>query len=61
MSLDKSIRNGSEHRKPYRKSKAIDKMCRNHGSCAYCKANRLYSTRKTLLKMIDGGEENETD
>lgn len=59
MSLDKSIANGREHRKPYRKSKAIDSSCRNHGSCAYCKANRLYSTRKNLLKMINRGDEND--
>lgn len=37
---------GKEHRKPYRGSKAIDKTCRNHGSCPYCKANRLHSTNK---------------
>lgn len=59
MSLDKSIANGREYRKPYRKSKAVDSSCRNHGSCAYCKANRLYSTRKTLLKMISRGAEND--
>ncbi len=59
MSLNKAIANGSEHRKPYRKSKAFDRTCRNHGSCTYCKENRLYSIRKILLKMTDIGEENE--
>lgn len=54
MSLEKSIVNGKEHRKPYRKSKAADKTCGNHGTCVFCKENRLYSTRKTLLKMEYG-------
>lgn len=47
MSLNKSIESGREHRKPYRKSKAIDSSCRNHGSCPYCKGNRLHNRNKT--------------
>lgn len=39
--LNKSISSGKEHRKPYFGSKAIDATCRNHGSCDYCKMNRL--------------------
>lgn len=46
MSLEKSIRRGSEHRKPYRGAKAIDKTCRNHGSCSWCLSNRLYKNLK---------------
>ena len=46
MSLDKSILHGKEHRKQYRGSKAIDCSCRNHGSCAWCRDNRLYKYRK---------------
>lgn len=45
MSLDKAIQSGKEHRKPYRKSKAIAKSCRNHGTCEYCKQNRLHKFR----------------
>ena len=41
MSLDKAIQYKKEKRKPYRGSKAIDCTCRNHGSCGYCKNNRL--------------------
>jgi hypothetical protein len=33
MSLDKAIKTGKEHRKPYRGSKAFDRSCRNHGDC----------------------------
>lgn len=46
MSLDKSIEHGKDWREPYRRAKSIDKTCRNHGSCEYCKANRLYSSKK---------------
>lgn len=48
MSLDKAIKHGKEHRKQYRKAKAIDKTCRNHGSCDWCKSNRLYQSKKEL-------------
>ena len=40
MSLDKAIKHGKEKRKIYRKAKAIDCTCRNHGSCSYCRDNR---------------------
>ena len=42
MSMDKAIAHGTEKRKPYRGSRAIDRSCRNHGSCPYCRANRLH-------------------
>jgi len=45
MALDKAIQHGKEHRKPYRKAKAIDKTCRNHGSCPYCEGNRKHKFR----------------
>ncbi len=45
MSLDKTIKYGKEHRKPYRGSKAIDRTCRNHGSCPWCRENRLHKFR----------------
>ena len=31
MSLNKGIESGKEHRRAYRKSKAFDRSCRNHG------------------------------
>ncbi len=46
MSLDKAIEHGKEHRKPYRGSKAVDKSCRNHGSCKWCLGNRTHKWRK---------------
>lgn len=48
MSLDKAIEHGKERRKPWRGSKNIDKTCRNHGGCDWCKGNRLYSTKKAM-------------
>ena len=40
MSLDKAIEHGKEKRKPYYRAKAVDKTCRSHGSCPWCKRNR---------------------
>lgn len=51
MSLDKAIEHGKEYRKPYRGSKAIDRTCRNHGSCEWCKSNRTHKFRdKSITK-----------
>ena len=50
MAFDKAIKSGKEHRKPYTKAKAVDKTCRNHGSCEYCASNRLYTARKAIEK-----------
>lgn len=51
MGLDKAIKHGKEKRKPYRGSKAIDCTCRNHGSCEWCRGNRLHKFKKSLDKM----------
>lgn len=58
MSLDKAIEHGKEKRKPYRGSKAFDHTCRNHGSCEWCKQNRLHKFRD---KKPMEEEEHETD
>lgn len=39
-----------EYRKPYRKSKAFDYTCRNHGPCKYCYDNRTFSSRKSQIE-----------
>ena len=51
MSLDKAIKHGKEHRKPYRRAKAVDATCRNHGTCKYCEGNRTYQARKEMERM----------
>ena len=33
MSLEKAIKHGKEHRKPYRGAKAVDVWYKNHGIC----------------------------
>lgn len=46
MSLNKAIESGKEHRQPYKGGKSVSYGCRNHGSCSYCRSNRLHSQRK---------------
>ena len=46
MSLDKAIEHKKEKRKPYTSAKAVACSCRNHGSCDWCKSNRLYQWLK---------------
>jgi hypothetical protein len=43
--LDKAIAHGKEKRKPYRRAKAVDRACRNHGSCPYCANNRVFKMK----------------
>ncbi len=51
--LNKAIASGKEKRKLYRKSKAFDRSCRNHGSCAYCLSNRKYADKKRQQSAYD--------
>lgn len=51
--LDKAIKSGKEHRKPYRGAKAVDFTCRNHGSCPWCQGNRKYKLKKRELRWTD--------
>lgn len=48
MTLDKAILHHKEKRKPYYDSRAVDYLCRNHGSCVYCTGNRLYKFKKQV-------------
>lgn len=51
--LDKAIKYGKEKRKPLTKSKAIDRSCWNHGSCPWCRGNRLYNYHKRKAATLD--------
>lgn len=53
MALDKAIIHGKEKRKEYYGTKAIDRTCRNHGSCPYCAENRQYKNLKRLQIALD--------
>ena len=63
MPLDKAIEHGKEKRKPYRGAKAIDRTCRNHGTCDYCHESRLYASNKRKdsvnQKLKDWDDEDE--
>ena len=56
MSLDKAIEHKKEWRKQYHGSKAIDKSCRNHGSCPWCKENRTFKFRDKRPREKDEEE-----
>jgi 5-methylcytosine-specific restriction endonuclease McrA len=44
----------------YTKSKRFDVTCRNHGSCSYCRDNRLYSSKhREHISDIDDPSDNE--
>lgn len=49
MSLDKAVEHRKEHRKAYTGAKAVDRTCRNHGGCAWCRGNRTYKNDKKNL------------
>lgn len=57
MTLNKAIFYRKEKRKPYRKAKAFDRTCRNHGSCFYCYSNRTYHNIKRILSAKEEVEE----
>lgn len=50
MSLNKAIKHGKEHRKPYTGGKAVSCGCRNHGTCNWCLKNRIHKYEKELDK-----------
>lgn len=63
MSLEKAIKYGREHRKPYTGAKAVSNVCR-HGYCASCEDNKMHNTRKKIIstieqiEQVDGNDEN---
>ncbi|HDZ44599.1 MAG TPA: hypothetical protein ENH80_11745 [Phycisphaerae bacterium] len=52
MGHEKAIASGKEHRQPYRRSKAFDTSCRNHGSCP-CYKGRLHNRRRGEMSADD--------
>ncbi len=53
MSLYKAIEHHKEHRKQYHGAKLFSKSCRNHGSCDYCRDNRLHNYKVKLIQIKD--------
>ena len=58
MSLDKAIEHEKEKRKQYRGSKAIDRSCRNHGTCKWCEENRKHKFRDKKPKDEENDDTN---
>ena len=50
MSFDTEYPQRKDRRKPYYKSKAVDRSCRPGGDCPYCSNGRLH---KRILAEID--------
>lgn len=57
MSLDKAIKYGKEKRQPYRRAKALDSWCRNHGNCSWCKEGRLHKNKKREKSILEQMED----
>ena len=51
MSFDKYYPKRKDWRQPYRHSKRFDRSCRPGENCGYCKGNRLYSSRKKIIRV----------
>ena len=54
MAFKLAYPNLKDWRRPYRRSKAVDGSCRNHGSCPYCRGNREHATRQREDEALDG-------
>ena len=46
MSFDNDYPNRKDRRKPYYRSKQVDRSCRNHGSCPWCEGNRTHRNER---------------
>jgi hypothetical protein len=46
MSFDTDYPNRKDHRRPYRGTKAVDRTCRPHGGCPWCREGRLHRDRR---------------
>lgn len=51
----------TKKKKIYYGSKAIDATCRNHGSCIYCRDNRLFNRKKKELAVKQALEEGDNN
>lgn len=51
MALDKAIKHGKEHRKPYMDIRP--RSCRNHGDCPFCLSNRIHKFRDKHPQTMD--------
>ena len=52
MGHERAIESGKEKRKRYRGPKSVSQICRNNGSCPYCKDNRIHKNHKRLQRIV---------
>jgi hypothetical protein len=50
MSLDKAVKHGKDHRRPFQGSARFDRSCRVGGSCEWCRRNRTVGFRRLLQR-----------
>jgi hypothetical protein len=60
MSFDKDYPNRKDWRRPYYKSKAFDRSCRNHGDCDWCRGDKLHQLKKEK-ERIESFFENQSE
>lgn len=61
MSLDKAIEHGKEKRRAHHGAKAVDRTCRNHGTCPYCERGRMHKARRETERMREAEREYEEE
>lgn len=59
MALNKAIEHGKEKRKPFKGAKMVCCSCRNHGTCEWCRQNRMYKTIRDLARTRQEMKESE--
>lgn len=57
MSFDKVYPNRKDWRKPYWKSKAVDRDCRPGGTCPFCQGSLQHKHRKRLAAAVEAERE----
>lgn len=51
--FDKHYPHRKDWRKPYRRSQAFDRSCRPHGSCAWCRGDRLHAYKRKVWEAVE--------
>ena len=54
--MSKDYRHGKHSKREYYGSKNFDKQCRCHGSCSWCRDNRLHKDKRQLADELNEEE-----
>lgn len=52
MAFDNFYPNRKDRRRKYYDARRFSSGCRNHGSCGWCRGNRLYSSNKRITASL---------